>query len=163
MANPPKPTALKVLQGNPGKRRLNAREPQPTVLADAEPPEWLEDAAKEAWRAVVPKLCALRLVTEADLQGLTMLFDAYAEWFTARKTIREKGMTFEVWERHDGERYLASVRRRPEAAIAADAFRRVRLLMSDFGMTPAARVRLVTADDDGSEADPFDSWMRQQS
>lgn len=42
----PKPTAVKVLEGNPGKRSLNTREPQPEKKAPR-CPSWLEDEAKK--------------------------------------------------------------------------------------------------------------------
>jgi len=42
----PKPTAVKVLEGNPGKRSLNTAEPKPEKKAPR-CPSWLEDEAKE--------------------------------------------------------------------------------------------------------------------
>ena len=48
----PKPTAIKALTGNPGKRPLNHQEPiPPGVIGD--PPEHLSDGAKAAWRLAV--------------------------------------------------------------------------------------------------------------
>jgi len=42
------PTVLKKLRGNPGRRRLNAREPMPRPpLAD--PPEWFDDDQRASW------------------------------------------------------------------------------------------------------------------
>ena len=50
----PKPTALKVLEGNPGKRPLNLFEPTPEDKMP-ECPDWLEDEAKAEWdRLAVP-------------------------------------------------------------------------------------------------------------
>ena len=44
----PVPTHLKVLRGNPGKRRLNDQEPKPEgELAD--PPEWMSESQKQGW------------------------------------------------------------------------------------------------------------------
>src|SRR5688572_21911457 len=48
----PKPTWLKIMTGNPGKRPLNDAEPQPEGLL-GEPPEWLTDAQKAAWRDAI--------------------------------------------------------------------------------------------------------------
>lgn len=42
----PKPTAVKVLEGNPGKRSLNTAEPKPEKKAPR-CPSWLEDEAKK--------------------------------------------------------------------------------------------------------------------
>lgn len=53
----PKPTKLKILTGNPGKRRLPAHEPQP--LRDLEPgdaPLWLGPQAREIWEREMPRL-----------------------------------------------------------------------------------------------------------
>ena len=44
----PVPTHLKVLRGNPGKRRLNDKEPKPSGdLTD--PPEWMSESQKQGW------------------------------------------------------------------------------------------------------------------
>ena len=45
----PTPTAIKVLEGNPGKRPLNANEPKPKKKAPR-CPSWLEDEAKKNGR-----------------------------------------------------------------------------------------------------------------
>lgn len=42
----PKPTAMKELEGNPGKHPLNTSEPKPTKKAPA-CPKWLEPEAKK--------------------------------------------------------------------------------------------------------------------
>ena len=45
----PKPTAVKMLEGNPGKRSLNTGEPKPEKKAPR-CPAWLEDEAKKELR-----------------------------------------------------------------------------------------------------------------
>ena len=50
----PKPTAVKVLEGNPGKRSLNTGEPKPEKKAPR-CPAWLEDEAKKEWRRMACK------------------------------------------------------------------------------------------------------------
>ena len=44
----PKPTAIKVLEGNPGKRPLNEHEPAPPK-ANIKCPTWLLPEAKKEW------------------------------------------------------------------------------------------------------------------
>ena len=51
----PKPTALKKLEGNPGKRPLNELEPMPQVTM-LRCPNWLEPEAKKEWRRLAPVL-----------------------------------------------------------------------------------------------------------
>jgi hypothetical protein len=44
----PKPTHLKLIAGNPGKRRLNDAEPQPEGNL-FEPPDWLDAEHRDLW------------------------------------------------------------------------------------------------------------------
>ena len=44
----PKPTSLKVLEGNPGKRQLNPNEPKPDASVP-KCPAWLSKEAKREW------------------------------------------------------------------------------------------------------------------
>ena len=48
MGRRPKPTHLKLIQGNPGKRSLNDAEPNPPRGVPS-PPDHMTSAAKEAW------------------------------------------------------------------------------------------------------------------
>ena len=54
----PKPTALKVLEGNPGKRPLNKKEPQPEKKAPAARHGWSRKAKKE-WKRMAKTLEAM--------------------------------------------------------------------------------------------------------
>ena len=44
----PKPTLMKQLNGNPGKRPLNDREPVPPAGTPT-PPDYLDDVARQEW------------------------------------------------------------------------------------------------------------------
>src|SRR4051812_32697332 len=54
----PTPAALKLIQGNPGKRPIR-QEPQPERGDLPEPPEFLAEDAKAEWRRVAPELYRL--------------------------------------------------------------------------------------------------------
>jgi len=60
----PTPTALKILRGNPGKRRLNREEPQ-SLPTDATPPADLPAAAVAIWEERVPELIRMGVMTLA--------------------------------------------------------------------------------------------------
>ena len=62
----PKPTAVKQLEGNPGKRQLNANEPKPVARAPS-CPKWLEDDAKKEWRRLAKQMEQLGILTEVDM------------------------------------------------------------------------------------------------
>src|ERR1035441_5910662 len=51
----PKPTAIEIAEGRPGKRPLNGREPQPRAVTP-KCPAYLDKRAKEEWRRLVPIL-----------------------------------------------------------------------------------------------------------
>lgn len=61
----PKPTELKRLQGNPGKRRLNDSEPRP-VATLPRCPSHLTGEAKAEWRRVARGLYEAGLLTQVD-------------------------------------------------------------------------------------------------
>ena len=61
----PKPTAIKELEGNPGKRPLNEAEPKPVKKAPS-CPKWLEPEAKKEWRRLSKQLEQSGVLTEVD-------------------------------------------------------------------------------------------------
>ena len=61
----PKPTSLKVLEGNPGKRQLNPNEPKPDASIP-KCPAWLSKEAKREWKRLVPFLEQAGLLTQVD-------------------------------------------------------------------------------------------------
>jgi phage terminase small subunit len=91
----PKPTPLKVLTGNPGKRPLNKNEPRPDVLIPECPPE-LGPVARREWDRVVGDLAALRLLTNLDRAALAAYCGAYALWAEATEAIHGLGTTRET-------------------------------------------------------------------
>jgi Phage terminase, small subunit len=132
--NPPKPTALKLLEGTVRKDRANPAEPRPTV--GAVPPPFLPSrgAARVAWNRLAPMLERLRVLTEADADALALGCLALSEYLAAR---RDK----QSWRRGDAawKRYMAT--------------------LTAFGLTPSARVRVHVAEAD--VADPLAEWMEQ--
>ncbi len=88
----PKPTALRVLQGNPShKKKTTAEEPKPRPLAP-EPPVWLNKEAIAVWNDLAPKLEPLGLLTEVDLLDFANLCVAAAHVRKCSKRV-DRGMT----------------------------------------------------------------------
>src|SRR5262249_24203189 len=73
----PKPTRLKALTGNPGKRPLNSAElnPEPAV---PECPAELGPVARREWDRLVGELAALRLLTNLDRAALAAYCGAHS-------------------------------------------------------------------------------------
>ena len=59
----PTPTAIKMLEGNPGKRPLNTKEPKPAKKAPS-CPKWLEPEAKKEWRRLAKLMEQIGILTE---------------------------------------------------------------------------------------------------
>ena len=132
---PPKPTALKKLQGNPGKRALNTSEPQPPAPVSVPyAPRFLTAEAKREWRRIVPLLMELGLYTEIDHAAISMYCQAYGRWLDAEREIDQDGA---VRTTDKGYEHQAAW-----VQIANKRFDQVRRMLAEFGLTPASRSRL---------------------
>jgi P27 family predicted phage terminase small subunit len=81
----PSPTKLKILRGNPGKRKLPEEvEPEPCI---PDPPKQLRGAALDEWKRVTPELYELGLLTELDRAALAAYCQAWRQWIEAEQTI----------------------------------------------------------------------------
>ena len=87
---PPKPTAVKKLEGNPGKRPLNENEPKPSGKAPS-CPTWLEPDAKKEWDRLSAVLEAMGLLTSVDMAAFAGYCQAYARWKEAEEFITKHG------------------------------------------------------------------------
>jgi phage terminase small subunit len=85
----PRPTHLKLVTGNPGKRRLNSAEPRPSVAGRTSPPAELGRDAKTEWRGVARRLQALELLTPVDRASLAAYCQAYGRWRQAERGLAE--------------------------------------------------------------------------
>ena len=140
----PKPTAQKRLDGNPGKRKLNDREPE---LASGIPvaPDWLTDAAREEWYALVADLAGAGVVTPADKGVLAVYCQTLSHMGSLERDRKKRKTVGERLERKSMVTY------RELATI-------LRSMASELGISPASRSRIhVSLSDDG---DSFDSFTK---
>ena len=86
----PTPTAVKELEGNPGKRPLNAKEPKPAKKAPS-CPKWLEPEAKKEWRRLAKQMEQIGILTEVDMAAFAGYCQAYARWKEAEEFITQHG------------------------------------------------------------------------
>lgn len=149
---PPKPTQLRVLQGNPGKRPLPKGEPRPRVVP-MPCPRWLLPEAKREWRRVAPELKRLGLATVVDRTALAAYCQAYARWRQAEEVLTREGLVFET-----ASGYLAP---RPEVAIAQKSMQLMKGFATEFGFTPSSRTRISVPEQ--KQADPFAEFLSRSS
>ena len=80
----PKPTNLKILNGNPGKRPLNKKEPKPKVTPSGPYcPRWPESYAKDEWQRISKELKGLGLLTDIDVTAMAAYCQTYKRWRVA--------------------------------------------------------------------------------
>lgn len=133
---PPTPTNLKALRGNPGKRRLNANEPDP-VPAIPTCPSHLNDVGKKEWRRVTKELLALGIISKLDRAAVGAYCDAYSRWAEAATQIQKYGLIFKAPSGYP----MPS----PYLAILHTALDQMRAFLTEFGMTPSSRSRVKVA------------------
>lgn len=136
----PKPTNLKLVQGNPGKRPIEKGEATPNVgIPDY--PSHLTIEAKEEWERITPLLLRYRLVTEIDTAALALYCQAYGRWKEAERKIadmREKGGDGLLVKAPSGYPI-----QNPYLAIANRAMEDCHKYLQQFGLSPSARTRVV--------------------
>ena len=138
----PKPSALVLLEGNPGKRPLTTLEPQPRRIAPKCPP-YLDEAAKAEWRRLVPVLRRMRVLTEGDYMMLGSLCQAYSTMMKAQAKLTESGLLFKT--------QTGYVQQSPLLGIVNSCVETITRLAREFGLSPASRSRLqmLSRDDAG--------------
>jgi len=133
-------TQLQMLRGNPGRRPLNDREPQPqTVDASFDtPPDELQDdpLAKKEWTRIVPMLRACGLLTNAERPVMIALCQQWAIYLEAHQRVRQLGMVVKSPSAHPVVN--------PYVKIGRAALAQCQRLWIELGLTPSSRSRLTT-------------------
>ena len=150
----PEPTALRIVKGNPGKRPLNEREPQPRVRKP-HCPDHLDEIAKQEWKRLLPILRRMRVLTEADYIALGNLCLQYSVLIKAEQQLAKSGLLFKTPSGY--------VQQSPLISIVSNASQQVTGLCREFGLTPSARSRVQTTQpDDDKQESPWEALKRAQ-
>ena len=141
MAKPgakPKPTALKLVRGNPGKRPLGKAEPKPKPNVPTPPPHLCEDAVDE-WQRVCGELAALGIISNLDRAALSAYCQAYGRWAQAERALAKMkndagGLIIQTQS--------GNMIQNPLVGVANKAMADMVRYCVEFGMTPSARTRI---------------------
>ena len=148
---PPKPTALRSVEGRRGHQAAKKQEPDPDYLDDLTPPAWLPKDARDVWNNVAPKLRKARILTVADVEMLAMGCVSIAQY---RRAVRKAGARM-VIDPAKGASASAEpgddpAEEAPKGAslnawviIQSMTFKQAMKVFSEFGMSPASRTRLA--------------------
>jgi P27 family predicted phage terminase small subunit len=148
----PKPTHLKLVEGNPGNRPLNEREPQPR--RDEPPcPTWLDKEAKAEWKRQAPELYAIGVLTVVDGSVLAAYCEAFSLWKRASVRLQKQA-------RNDdkclAEGILVTTKSgnvilNPLQGACNVARRDMVRLAAELGLTPSSRANLEAGNRGGKE------------
>lgn len=136
----PKPKVIHILNGNPSKLNIDKMNtPEMECFSNAEipnPPEWLDDIAKEEWRRVAPELVKVKLLSKVDITALEAYCKAYSRWRDAEKQMDTvKSTVFKTKGNY--------VQQLPQVAIAQKYLSICKGFMTEFGLTPSSRSRML--------------------
>lgn len=145
----PLPTNVRVLSGNPGKRKINAEEPKGEPF-DPQAPIWLSEPARQFWDDLVRMLLPMRVLVAADKFVVAALATALVEMQAAHKELQH-GRTTSTGE--GGEKTS------PYVTIFNSAQSQVTRLLAELGMTPSSRSRVKGLA--GGEVDPMDEFLKR--
>jgi len=163
---PPKPTHLKLITGNPGKRKLNKNEPKPTIGIPPVP-DHLSDEAKAEWTRIAVDLNAIGLLTHVDRAALAAYCQAWADWVEAEEQLRRYGKVVKspvkVVTRRSGGAEVTETSggfpmQSPFLPIRNRALELMHKFLTEFGMTPAARSRISVTHGTNAE-DPAQAYF----
>ena len=141
----PKPTALKLVEANPGKRALNKREPKPRGnLYD--PPDWLTDDQRKGWEYAIESapLGLLKRVDRSTLVAWVVAEDLH------RQAVEKLNTGAMLIKTPNGmpvqSPFLSIVNKQAQIMLKAAA---------EMGFTPASRSRVEMPDGDEEAVSEF--------
>lgn len=143
----PKPTHLRLLEGNAGKRAINKAEPKPSG-ALVEPPGDLPSAALPFWTQAIADAPA-GLLKRLDLRVLVVW--SIAAWLHS-DAAKQVATSSTVVQTKDG-----NIIQHPSLAILNKQAHIMMKAAAEMGFTPSSRSR-VSADGDEGERNPFDRF-----
>ena len=122
---------------------MNGHEPKPRQIVPR-CPDHLDERAKKEWRRLAPILQGMRVLTEADYMALANLCQTYSTLVKAQEKLNELGILYKTPSGY--------VMQSPLLAVVNNCVDTVTKLSREFGLTPAARSRIVVQPEDGYDA-----------
>ncbi|RUT32433.1 phage terminase small subunit P27 family [Arsenicitalea aurantiaca] len=129
----PKPTALKLIEGNPGHRPLNHREPRPQPGIPTCPAH-LSPTAKAEWKRLARQLHGLGVLSELDRSALAAYCQAYGRWAEAERQLKTTPALLRT--------PAGYVQPNPWLAIANKNLELMHKFMTELGLSPSSRSRV---------------------
>lgn len=149
----PKPTALKLIEGNPGKRPIRGAEPRPP---NSQPtcPAHLSPTAKAEWKRLAQALNGIGLLTQVDRAALAAYCQAYGRWVEAERKLSQTPVILKMPSGY--------IQQSPWLTISNKQLDLMARFMTELGLTPSARSRLAIQMPGGRkpwEVDPASAYL----
>jgi len=144
-----KPTALKVLEGNPGKRPLPQNEPKPKPVAP-KCPSYFGPEVKKKWKQMAGRLERMGLLTEVDGPAFADYCVCLVRLDAAEKDITERGLLV------PGDRGMV---KNPSCQIAREYRAAAQKWAARFGLDPASRSGMDVTPPE-REVDELDEFLK---
>ncbi len=138
----PKPTGLRLVEGNREHRPINKDEPKPQPVAP-DIPDYLNADARAIWEDLAPRLERMGVLTEIDGLAFSALCIEWAEYIKLRAVEGEAIQTFE-----SGAKQVA-----PEISVSHKCLTQLLKLFGEFGLTPSSRTRLSIKQEERGDED----------
>lgn len=151
MANPRKPTALKLINGSAEKHpeRVNRNEPRPRA-AEPRMPSGMDPAARTVWRRVMREQ-APGVILAAHTDVLRVYCETVARYEAWSALLAQSGPLIR------GARGRELVKN-PLVSMVRDAGDQVRMFARELGLTPSSLSGMQAAP---AEDDPFEAFLRK--
>lgn len=133
--------SLVLVRGNPGKRPIPEESPEVERYKECpEPPDWLEEVAKEEWRERGAQLCRMGLLDRSNLACFEAYCQSYARWRQAEEFLSAQKTTVMILKDENGKaRYVQAL---PQVSISNQERKQMRAFACEFGLTPSALASL---------------------
>lgn len=145
----PIPTAMKLITGNPGKRPLNKNEPKPDMSVPEAPPH-LDTIALAEWNELAKRLNDMGILSLVDKAAFAAYCQSYSRWVQAEEKLKTEPWVYVTDKGFQGPS--------PWIGISNRALEKMKAFLSEFGLTPASRSRMVVPEK--PKGDSLDDFLK---
>lgn len=113
----------------------------------------MDPTGQKMWKTLVQELTAMDMVTNVDVFALAVCCDAFSNYVKATRAIKREGQKLKYTNTGKAVNKIQN----PSVAIAHKYHSIFKSYLSEFGLSPAARARLILPkDEEGDEDDGLD-------
>jgi phage terminase small subunit len=146
----PKPTAIRIMNGNPSRRALPENEPQYTIGVP-ERPKGMSAGARRVWDDLVAEMASSGVLRLVDAGALAMLCEDTAMLETLRKGLAEMASEINKQAKKQGKSVVGgpmvhlsrTIEGRRTLATIRELTAQVIVQRREFGLTPGSNSRVA--------------------